>query len=211
MPRRALCAPLLACALVAGCGASAPVEPERSSPAKLQRRPEPRLDSEAEPYASRRFDLVVPLPDRRNFRIEETESELRAVHAPTGTSLRIRLFRPDFRPNRASCEAELRVRGVLPERSDGVVVDKGPLAVPEGFDTYVEVTVFAGAPGQALSASLVAVGASPKRCFAYVLATRAASEEVLGVRLASMRQRSLEKISLTSDLTPEIPRVPLSR
>lgn len=209
-PRLAL-ASLLACALGAGCGSSPPPEPERPRPSKLQRRPEPRLDTEAEPFVSKRFNLVVPLPDRRNFRVDETDTELRAVHTPTGTTLRVRLFRPDFRPSRASCEAELRVRGVLPDRPDGVVVDEGPLSVPEGFDTHVQVTVFPGAPGQALAGSLVAVGASSRSCFAYVLSTSAVSQEVLGVRLASMRQRSLEKISVTSDLTPEIPRVPLSR
>jgi hypothetical protein len=89
-------------------------------------------------------------------------------------------------------------------------VERRRIDVPAGFDTVVELGVAApGGPGGGVGGFAVAFGGWARRCFAYVVTTRAAgagAERVVASRLAAMVEVSLLGVRLESELSPVIPR-----
>lgn len=204
---------VLALAAPTGCaGAEAPVAaPPAAPPRPAPPRAEPTLEGEVTPVFAPHHGLTIPLPDGARWQITETPRELVATHAPTGSTLRVRVSRPLAPTSRGACTEDLVARGVVPVLDDAALIERGPLAVPEGFDTELRAAILPAEPGAPLRGVVVAVGAAPRRCFAYVFSTTARSERALGARLATMTASSLRRVTSESGLAPRIPRESLPR
>lgn len=200
--------------VVAACGE--PPRPARPAPSP------PRAATVTAPafetgrwgeYRSRRFDLVVPLPDGRAWRIDDHASGwLVATHPPTSSVLLVRTWTEDAIVNRERCEARARLWRDLPRRDSIELVEERAIPVPPDFDTHVEIGV-QGATGEdgAIEGVAMAFGGWAHRCFAYVLTTAAhghGAERVVGERLAVMVEGSLAKIETRSELEPDVRREP---
>ncbi|MDC0740308.1 hypothetical protein [Polyangium mundeleinium] len=210
-------APLaLALALICGCG-GAPSSPPTNPP-----RPLPSTGSAAAPspppdalaaassfttFTSARFDLALPLPDGASFRVDDrAERWLVARHDATSSVLLVRTWREDEVGNRARCEARARTWRDLPSRDGARLVSASRLAVPPDHDTLAEVLLGPRATnGGPTDGYVLAFGGWAKRCFAYVFATRGASERVVMERLAVMVDGSLRRMHFQSELTPTRP------
>jgi hypothetical protein len=201
--------------LSAACGpppdaAGPPPRPAVSPPAPVAPPPDV-LSGPPGAYHSIRFDLRLPLPDSAGWRVEDArEPWLSATHAASSTSLLVRTWRPDDRASRAACEAQARLWRDLPGGEGAVLVERRRIDVPAGFDTAVEIGIVAPArAGLPVEGFAVAFGGWARRCFAYVVTTRAAgpeAERAVAGRLAAMVEVSLAGVRLESDLSPAIPR-----
>lgn len=200
-------------ALLAACGgAPAPLAPAPSAPPPARPAPaEPTLEGEPTTVLAPHHGLSIPLPDGARWRVTETERELVATHTPTGSTLRVRVSRPIAPATRSSCAEDLEARGVVPALDGAALVERAQLDVPGDFDTELRTAILPAEPGAPLRGVVVAVGAAPRRCFAYVFSTTARSERALGARLAAMTASSLRRVTNESGLTPRIPRESLPR
>ncbi|MGH7272310.1 MAG: hypothetical protein ACREJ3_17925 [Polyangiaceae bacterium] len=161
-------------------------------------------------YRSRRLGLSLPLPDGREWRIDDHSQEaLVATHAPSQSRVVIAVFHADELVGHAQCEELARQRDVpLPEgghldRSVPKHVLEDEVVPTQGvFDTHIVVAVEPGiGPGPALSGTVVAVGGSMHKCYAFAYTTEiagASDEAVLAARLAVARTRVLGGLRLTT-------------
>jgi hypothetical protein len=164
-------------------------------------------------FVSKRFDLTVPLPDGRAWRIDDRSSSwLTAKHEASSSELAIRIWNEPDLMNRARCEERARLSRPLPDRARSDVLRRDPVAVPFDFDTIAEIGIVAPpAAGAPIEGFVMAFGGRVRRCFAYLYLTRAvgpAAEQKLGVRLATMADGSLGGMRHASDLSPHIQRDP---
>ena len=171
-------------------------------------------------YTSRRFDLKLPLPDGRGWRVKDGPAPwLVATHAASSTALLVRTWRDDGRANRGSCEARARLWRDLPRREDAASIERRALDVPAGFDTVVEIGVSdpprrasgqpAGAGNAPIAGFAVAFGGWARRCFAFVATTQATgpgAARLVAARLAAVVEVSLAGLTLESELAPAVPR-----
>jgi hypothetical protein len=164
-------------------------------------------------FRSRRFHLLIPLPDGKAWRIDDHTSQwLSATHPASQSELLVRVWRDADRMNRTRCEAQARLWRPLPERAGTDIVATRRVNVPPEHDTTVEVGVSAEQPGKPLHGFAMAFGGWSHGCFAYVYTTRATGDSVarvLSERLAAMVDGSLSKIVVASDLEPVIPKEPV--
>jgi hypothetical protein len=210
-----------ALALLPGC--EAPTQPAAAGPrapapvVAPARAPEGLGDRVFGEFVSRRFGARVPLPDGQGWRIDDhRDNWLSATHGRTGSALLVRAWREDSIANRQRCEDKARLWRKLPERAGAEIVERKAVNVPPDFDTVVDVGIVPskgqapGAPAR-IDAFAMAFGGRAHRCFAYVFTTSAegaGAEQVVGERLGTMVQGSLEKLVFESDLTPRIERAP---
>jgi hypothetical protein len=200
--------------LLLGCEAPATTarEPKAPPAAPAVRAREGLGEGRGGEYVSKRFGVRVPLPDGQAWRIDDhTGSWLSATHGPSGSVLLLRAWREDGVVNRARCEEKARLYRNLPERALAEIVEQKAVGVPKDFDTVVEVGVIASRePGkEGIMAFAMAFGGWARRCFAYVFTTSArgkGTEEIVGERLGTMVQGSLEKLVFESDIDPRIER-----
>lgn len=164
-------------------------------------------------FRSRRFDLSLPLPDGKAWRIDDhRESWLVAVHDPTGSTLLVRTWREDEVVGRSRCEERARLGRRLPSRQGAQIVESRRIDVPPDHDTLVEAGIVATGAGAPIDGFVMAFGARARRCFAYVFTTRATGTDAarwMAERLSAMVEGSLSEIALKSDLDPSIPREPV--
>jgi hypothetical protein len=194
--------------LLVGCGA--PPEPAPNRPPSPPVSVAPKLsdlgDGQIDQYRSARFDLLLPLPDRAGWRIEDRkEPWLVAVHAASSTSLLVRVFRYEGRADRAACEQRARLFRDLPPREGSTFIERRRIDVPTGFDTLVELGVADTPPGASVEGFALAFGGWARRCFAFVATTRAAGAEaqrVVAARLAAVVEISLRGLKLENELEP---------
>ncbi|WP_437587074.1 hypothetical protein [Sorangium sp. So ce1000] len=212
--RRALPLAAALLALLPACAPApaAPTEPPRSAPTEP---PASTLgDGELGEYRSDRFDLRLPLPDARGFRVEDGEGPwLVATHAASSTSLLVRTWREDGRASRAACEARARLWRDLPRPAEGLTAEERRIDVPEGFDTVVAIGVADthASPGAPIDGFAVAFGGSGRRCFAFIAETRARgpdAERLVAERLAAVVEISLGGLRLLREIAPAVPREP---
>ncbi|WP_437924892.1 hypothetical protein WMF37_38590 [Sorangium sp. So ce291] len=195
--------------------APAPAAPPAPPPRAAPPAPPPSTLGEGQlgEYRSERFDLRLPLPDARGFRVEDGEGPwLVATHAASSTSLLVRTWREDGRASRAACEARARLWRDLPRPDRSLTAVERRIDVPEGFDTIVEIGVADAQPGAPIEGFAVAFGGSGWRCFAFIAETRAAgrsAEQVVAERLAAVVEISLGGVRLEREVAPAIPREPL--
>jgi len=205
---------VLGAALLVGCGApvTSPARPAPVAVAPLARAKEGLGDGPWGEFVSKRFGVRVPLPDGKAWRIDDhTEHWLMATHGPSGAVLLLRAWREDSVVNRQRCEDKARLWRKLPERGPAEIVERRAVNVPKDFDTVVEIGVVAtrGPASDRIDAFAMAFGGWAHRCFAYVFTTSArgqGAEEVVGERLGTMVQGSLEKLSFESEVEPRIER-----
>ncbi|WP_437753283.1 hypothetical protein [Sorangium sp. So ce1389] len=201
-------------ALLPAC-APAPAAPPPPPPRAAPTAPPPSTLGEGQlgEYRSERFDLRLPLPDARGFRVEDGEGPwLVATHAASSTSLLVRTWREDGRASRAACEARARLWRDLPRPDRSLTAVERRIDVPEGFDTIVEIGVADAPPGAPIEGFAVAFGGSGRRCFAFIAETRAAgpsAERLVAERLAAVVEISLGGVRLEREVAPAIPREPL--
>ncbi|WP_437955799.1 hypothetical protein WME76_30505 [Sorangium sp. So ce119] len=199
-------------ALLPACAAApaAPPPPPRAAPPPPP--PSTLGDGELGEYRSERFDLRLPLPDARGFRVEDGEGPwLVATHAASSTSLLVRTWREDGRASRAACEARARLWRDLPRPDRSLTAVERRIDVPEGFDTVVEIGVADAPPGAPLAGFAVAFGGYGRRCFAFIAETRAAgpsAERLVAERLAAVVEISLGGLRLEREVAPAVPREP---
>jgi hypothetical protein len=199
--------------LVAGC-APPPLPPAPPPPAPA---PEPIAPPAAAPeawgtYRSARFQLELPLPDGRGWRIDDHSGPwLSATHAATESAIVVRSWTEDGRATRERCEEQARLWRTLPDPARADEVKARSMEAPAGFDTFVSVGVLASKPDEPVSGFAVAFGGHGHRCFAWAYTTTArgpGAGAVLGDRLGAMVERSLGRVVLESELSPRIPREP---
>ncbi|WP_433928621.1 hypothetical protein AB3662_34835 [Sorangium cellulosum] len=208
-------AALLAAALLAllpACAAPPAAAPPPPRAAPPPPPPSTLGDGELGEYRSERFDLRLPLPDARGFRVEDGEGPwLVATHAASSTSLLVRTWREDGRASRAACEARARLWRDLPRPDRSLTAVERRIDVPEGFDTVVEIGVADAPPGAPIEGFAVAFGGYGRRCFAFIAETRAAgpsAERLVAERLAAVVEISLGGLRLEREVAPAVPREP---
>jgi hypothetical protein len=163
-------------------------------------------------YHSKRLALSVPLPDGRQWRIDDhSQPELVATHAPTRSKLVVAVFHADELVGRTQCEALSRERKLLPPGDLRTLEDEATVT-QQTFDTRVWVAIDPGSgPDRSLVGYVFAFGGFLRKCFVFVFSTRidsAMDEPVLSSRLAFARSRVLGGFEL--DAFGSVPRdVPL--
>jgi hypothetical protein len=157
-------------------------------------------------FRSARFELRLPLPDGRAWRIDDRSTPwLSATHAATASALLVRRWHEDELMNREKCELRARNFRPLPAREGSDLMETRPVDVPAGFDTRVEVRFVPAAAGQTLKGFAIAFGGWAHNCFAFVFTTSASgpgAEEVIGDRLALVVEGSLFALTVATPLEP---------
>ena len=94
-------------------------------------------------FHSKRFELSLPLPDGKAWRIDDhSHVELVASHAPTRSKLVVYVFADPELMSRQSCEEKARARGLVPNVDMRTVEDHVAIG-PETYDTRLWVTIAA--------------------------------------------------------------------
>ena len=150
-------------------------------------------------FHSKRFAMVVPLPDGKAWRIDDhTHTELTATHAATQSKLVVTLFADPELMNRQKCEEKARERKLVPPGEMRTVEEKITIG-PETYDTRVWVAIEPGAPGKPLVGHVFAFGGFLRKCLFFHFSSEVPSandEDVLSARLAVARTRVLDGITL---------------
>lgn len=199
----------LACAAslaALGCGPAAN-PPPRPAPGPLELARPPSLDGGPwGEFRSARFELRLPLPDGRAWRIDDRSTPwLSATHPATSSTVLVRRWHEDELMNREKCERRAREFRALPAREGSELMETRPVPVPAEFDTRVEVRFVPAAARQTLRGFALAFGGWAHGCFAFVFTTSASgpgAEEVIGDRLALVVEGSLTALTVESPLRP---------
>jgi hypothetical protein len=147
-------------------------------------------------FHSKRFDAWLQLPDGKNWRIDDHRgSWLVATHAPSSSSLGLRIYIEDSAINHSRCEARARERDPsLPPESPSQLVEAREQDVIKGWDarSLVQVSVQnRGQPGQVVEGHQLVFAALVRKCLVLHLATRAAgpgAEAAVGARLGELSE-----------------------
>jgi hypothetical protein len=165
-------------------------------------------------FHSRRFQLSVPLPDGRTWKIDDrSRPELTATHEPTASRLTLWRSREDELMNRHKCEARARARGSVPDESLPTIDDHVTVG-PDAYDSRVLVLVDPGRPGGAMEGHVLLFGAFLRQCLFFHLVTRvpgAMDDDVLSARLAVARERIVGGITMDPPRTTDSADVPRDR
>jgi hypothetical protein len=159
-------------------------------------------------YHSKRLALSVPLPNGREWAIDDhSQPELVLRHDPTRSTIVAAVLRADELVGRTQCEALARESHLLPREDLRTLEDE--VAITQGnYDTRIRVALAPGArPESPMTGYVVAVGGFLRKCFVFTFATevdRAADEPVLSSRLAFARARILGGLEL--DAFASVPR-----
>jgi hypothetical protein len=159
-------------------------------------------------YHSLRFDLTVPLPDGRTWKIDDHhERALVARHAPTHSTLTLLTFTEPELMSRQKCEARATEMGLLALHDPHTIEDLTTVG-PDAFDSRIWIALEAGASGSAaLVGHAILVGGYVHKCLLVHYATEVSSEKdesLLTSRLAVARLRILAGVQM--DPFDEAPR-----
>jgi hypothetical protein len=186
---------LIACA---GCAAKAPA----AAPAKPRPAPVAPVLSAGEltdagwaEVESLRQSLVLRLPQRAAWRVDDQTTWFVARHAASESELRLRTWLAPRLVRAEQCQEQARLwlPSIPPLREEAVV--RRALRAPDGFSGEVVVGVEPVSEG--LGAHALAFGASVGRCYAAVFTTRASgigAEDVIGRRLVVIVEGVLERV-----------------
>ncbi len=156
-------------------------------------------------FHSERFQLTVPLPDGKHWKIDDhTQPQLVAKHAVTSSVVTIYTSFERELVNHKTCEDRARDAGLVPKelRSVESTVTIGP----EAFDSRIWVAIEQGsasAKDSRLTGHIFLFGAYVRKCLFLHLATTvptAQDEPRLSARLASAR------VSMVAELKIDPPR-----
>lgn len=159
-------------------------------------------------FASKRFDLELPFPGGKAWRIDDHAAPwLVASHPGSSTSLRVRIWHELELVSRDRCEQRARQWAPdLPGLGDARVIDDRPLpAIPApGFDTSVVAAIARPKEPETIDGFVIAFGASGRKCFAFAWKSTARgprAAERMGDRLG-LGVRMLEGAFIKSELEP---------
>ena len=162
-------------------------------------------------FHSKRFDLTIPLPDGKAWKIDDhTGDALVATHEGTSSTLTVSVLAdPDELMTRQRCEARARQQKLVPAASTSMrTVADERTHVMESFDTRVWVAIEPPAtPTQPLVGHVFAFGGYIHKCLFFHYASTVSSangEDVLSSRLAVARTRILGEMKI--DALAEVPR-----
>ncbi len=195
------------------CGEPPPPKSAGSDPPPVAKRaPEyPGDDKAWGKFHSKRFQLSIPLPDGKAWKIDDhSRPSLFAVHEATSSKLWVSLTREDELVNRQKCEARARDLGWVPSAPLTTVEDKVTVG-PEAYDSRIWIAIEAGKPGGAIEGHVFLFGGFVRSCLLVHLVTgvaSAAEEDVLSSRLAAASARVLRGITLDPPRTTDDAEVP---
>jgi len=146
--------------------------------------------------------LVLHLPDGSGWSWDEQAPlGLRALHAATGSELRVRGWLDGRAARPEACAERARlVWTTLPGPGSPGLIDDRPLRAPAGYRGRVTVAVVALADGT-LEGRLGAVGAGAGRCLALWFRTRArgvAAERAVAESLAVVAEGTVDRLAIVS-------------
>jgi hypothetical protein len=191
-------AALLASALTLGCGGGGAVQaPTATGPAS---RAQIFDDPASWPtFHSQRFQLSVPIPDGRGWRIDDHKNPtLVATHAATKSRIEAWAAGQTDLMNRHKCEGRVRELGFVP-KGDLTTVEDHVATFPEAYDSRIWVAIGGPRPGQPLEGHVFLFGAFLRRGLFVRFSTEVANadeEPVLSSRLAAARTRIVGKLTL---------------
>jgi hypothetical protein len=220
-------AALVAATFLAACGDSSATQPpprtggaEPAPGAPASGRPPEYTSDEAAwgKFHSKRFQVTVPLPDGRAWKIDDHRTpELIATHAGTTSRLTLVATQEDQLMNRQRCEERARARGWI-EKSTLTTVDDQVVVGPDAYDSRVWVALDAvkapsASTGQSggIEGHVFLFGAFLRRCLLVHLSTSVPSakdEEVLASRLAVGSARIVKAITVDPPRTTDDAVVP---
>lgn len=211
-------------ALLAACSGSTAAREDAktppSEPAPAPRPPQFATDDAAwGRFHSKRFQLSIPLPDGKAWKIDDhSRPELVAVHATTSSRVSVLATHEEDLMNRQRCEVRARELGLVPKGELTTVEDHVTVG-PEAYDSRIWVALDPAKPGGAVEGHVFLFGAFLRRCLLVHVSTvvpSAKDEDVLSSRLAIARARivgglTLDPLRTTDDATvprdkPEIRR-----
>ena len=165
-------------------------------------------------YHSKRFQLSFPLPDGKNWRIDDhSRPSLFALHEATQSRVSVMTTQEDELMNRQKCEARARDLGWVTSTTLTTVDDQTTIG-PEAYDSRVWVALDAAKPGGALEGHVYLFGAFIRRCLLVHVSTKVASakdEEVLSERLALARARIVRGLTIDPPRVTDDATVPRDR
>ncbi|HVH43585.1 MAG TPA: hypothetical protein VM925_14620 [Labilithrix sp.] len=203
-------------AILAACGDPPATRAEARAPGEnlsgAGRRPAEYASDDATwgKFHSKRFQVSVPLPDGREWRIDDHRGpELVAVHAATASRLTLVATQEEELMNRQRCEERARARGWLDKQTLTTVEDQVHIG-PAAYDSRVWVALDPTAPN-GVEGHVFLFGAFLRRCLLVHLATSVPSakdEQVLASRLAVGNARIVKAITIDPLRTTDDATVP---
>jgi hypothetical protein len=169
-------------------------------------------------FHSKRFQLSVPLPDGRGWKIDDhRQPELVAVHAGTGSRIAVQITQEEELMNHDRCGTRAKELGWFPHTTDHAkaetltTVEDEVQTGPDAYDSRVWVAIDPGAAEGALEGHVYLFGAFLRRCLLVHYTTRVASakdESVLASRLAVASSRIVKGIAIDPLRTTDSAQVP---
>lgn len=150
---------------------------------------------------SSRYSIVVPLPERTSWTIDDKRAQwFTARHDASRSELTLRTWRASRLGKRDECLVQLRLwRPSLPdpERDPESVMESRRLGAPTDYDTLLTLGVARRGIEGELEGYAIAVGHDVGSCFAAVYLTQArgaGAEEAIAARLALIGDGVLSRV-----------------
>lgn len=164
-------------------------------------------------FHSKRFQVTVPLPDGKAWKIDDHKgATMTAVHAPTSSTIALIATQEENLMNRQRCEERARAIGMVPANSERLTTLEDQVHVgPEAYDSRIWVALDPGKPDGGVEGHVFLFGAFLRRCLLVHLSTtvpNARDEEVLASRLAIANARILKAITIDPPRTTDDAVVP---
>jgi hypothetical protein len=140
-------------------------------------------------FHSTRFDISVPLPDGKAWRIDDHHAPvMRATHEATHSIVEIAIWREEELVNRANCEKRAYEKSLIKEPAGDEIATE-LVGIPTGWDTGV--WIGADHDDKTITGQLVAFGAFIHKCMAFRFETKADLKDatIVSDRLAFVRLR----------------------
>jgi hypothetical protein len=192
---------IAAAVLLLACG-SAPGKPQTVTAPVVPEPPAFTSGSHLLRFHSTRFDMSVPLPDGKSWRIDDHHAPvMRATHEATRSIVELAIWREDELVNRAMCEKHAYEKRLIPEPA-GEEISTELVGIPTGWDTGI--WIGADHDDKTIVGQLVAFGAFIHKCMVFRFETKADLKDasIVSDRLAFVRLR------VFGDLTPDTFAVP---
>lgn len=214
-PRFVVVAALIACGDPTPGGAAGPVD----LVVKPTKPPAYTADDASKwgKFHSKRFNLSVPLPDGKGWKIDDHRgAEMIALHEPTASRIAVRATIEEGLMNRHRCEERARALGMIPTGTSKsfTTVEDAVWVGPEAYDSRVWVAIEAAKPGGGVTGHVFLFGSYIRNCLLIHLSTTvptAKDEEILATRLAVAEERIVKAIALDPPRTTNDAELPKER
>jgi hypothetical protein len=155
------------------------------------------------PVTSLRFSLVLKLPDRHSWQVDDQTSRwLTLRHRPSDSELRVRTWAAARLVRPEECEQQARLwRPEIPDPGGHTALDQRRLDKPSGYTTRAVAGVRPLGHTGELEGFALAFGATIGRCYAFVYTTRArgaGADNAIADRLAVVMDGILPAVQARS-------------